>query len=72
MKHKQDANWRVGCEKNLTRRDLMQRAAWVLAAAALPAAHAVQEVPRVQGRALLAGRLLKLVLLRRFSDLRLP
>jgi hypothetical protein len=37
MKQKQDANSRVGSrEANLTRRDLVQRAAWVLAAAVLP------------------------------------
>ena len=37
MKHKQDANSRVsGSKTNLTRRDVMQRAAWVFAAAAFP------------------------------------
>ena len=37
MKYKQDVHSRVNSsEKNLTRRDLVQRAAWVLAATALP------------------------------------
>src|ERR1700681_4913188 len=37
MRHKRDANWRgAGGATGLTRRDLMQRAVWVLAAAALP------------------------------------
>ena len=50
MKYKQDANWRARCdETNLTRRDLVQRAAWVIAAAALPggAELAAQEVSPV-------------------------
>jgi 2-methylcitrate dehydratase PrpD len=37
MKHKQDVNGRAGAgEKNITRRDLMQRAAWAVAATTLP------------------------------------
>src|SRR5713226_5806476 len=37
MNHKQDANSRVNRgEKNLTRRDLVQRAAWAIAAATIP------------------------------------